>query len=112
MPAYIIGPYNPSVRIMAYLLTPLMLGALILYVSGETYSLMSIPNDRFILRNFFMAGLFTLRVFARILLRGSNIFHISFLMTDLKYEPRFLRLTISRLSQIFRQNDPLCDVWI
>ena len=50
-------------------------------------------------RNFFMAGLFTLRVFARNLLReGSrrrNIFHISFLITDLRYEPRLLRL-ISR----------------
>ena len=55
-----------------------MLCALILYVRGGTYSLTSTPNDRF-LRNFFMAGLFTLRVFARNLLRGSrrrNIFHI------------------------------------
>ena len=42
--------------------------------------LTSTPNYRF-LRNFFMAGLFALRVFARNLLRGSrrrNIFHISF----------------------------------
>ena len=31
-----------------------------LYVSSGTYSLTSTPNDRF-LRNFFMAGLFTLR---------------------------------------------------
>ena len=45
-----------------------------------TYSLTSSPNDRF-LRNFFMTGLFTLRVFARNLLRGSrrrNTFRISF----------------------------------
>ena len=57
-----------------------MLCALILYVSGGTYSLTSTPNDRF-LRNFFMAIWFTLRAFARNLLRGSrrrNIFHISF----------------------------------
>ena len=76
---YIISYYNPSVRITAQLLTSLMLCRLILYVSGGTYSLTSTPNDRF-LRNFFMAGLFTLRVFARTLLRGSrqrNIFHTS-----------------------------------
>ena len=56
-----------------------MLCALILYVNAETYSSTSTSNDIF-LRNFFMAGLFTLRVFARNLLRGSrlwNIFHIS-----------------------------------
>ena len=41
-----------------------MLCALILYMSGETYSLKSTPNDRF-LSNFFMAILFTLRVLAR-----------------------------------------------
>ena len=45
-----------------------------------------------------MAGLLTLIVFARNLLRGNrrrNIFQISFLMTDLGHEPRLLRL-ISR----------------
>ena len=58
----------------------------------------NVDSERHFLRNFFMAGLFTLRVFARNLLRGSrrrNIFHISFLMTDLGYEPMLLRL-ISR----------------
>ena len=91
---YIIGHYNPSVRITAQHLTPLILCALILYVSGGTYSLTSTANDRF-LRNFFMACLFTLRIFVRNLLRGSrrrNIFHISFLMTDLGYESILLRL--------------------
>ena len=56
-----------------------MLCALILYISGGTYSLKSTPNDRF--EKFFMAILFTLRVFARNLLRGNrrrNIFRISF----------------------------------
>ena len=44
-----------------------LLYALILYVSGGTYSLTSTLNDTFFLRNF-LAGLFTLRVFARNLL--------------------------------------------
>ena len=38
---YIIGLYTPSVRITAKLLTPLMLCALILYVSGGTYFFMA-----------------------------------------------------------------------
>ena len=79
---YMIDHYNPSVRIIAQLLTPLMMWALILYVSGGTYSLMSTPNDRFV-RNFYMAGLlFTLTVFPKNLLRanhpGNIFFHISF----------------------------------
>ena len=49
-----IGHYNSS----------LMLCALILYVSGETYSLTSTPNDRF-LSNFLKSGLFILRTFGR-----------------------------------------------
>ena len=44
---YIIVHYNPLVRIMAKLLTPLMMYVLILYVSGGTYSLTSTSNDRF-----------------------------------------------------------------
>ena len=60
---YIIGHYNPLVRITAKLPTPLMLCALISYVSSGINCLTSTPNERF-LRNFFMAGLFTLRVFA------------------------------------------------
>ena len=74
-----------------------MLCALILYVSGGTL-LFNVDSERQILRNFFTARLFTLRVFARNLLREirqRNIFHISFLMTDLGYEPKLLRL-ISR----------------
>ena len=46
MHIYIIGHNNPSVRIID--LTPLMLCVLILYISGETYSLNSISNDRFL----------------------------------------------------------------
>ena len=56
-----------------------MLCALLLCMSGKTYSLTSTSNDRF-LRKFFMTGLFTLRVFARTLPRGSPeeiLFHIS-----------------------------------
>ena len=80
--------------------------ALMLYVSGGTYNLTSTSNDKF-LGNFFMAGLFTLRVLARNLLRGNrrrNIFHISFLTTDLGYEPRLLRL-ISRHIDILDHGD-------
>ena len=49
---YIISRYDSSVKMTAYLLTPLTLCALILYVSGGTYSLTSTPNDR-ILRKIF-----------------------------------------------------------
>ena len=51
-----------------------MLGVLILYISGGT------PNDKFF-EKLLIAILFTLRVFARILLRGNhrrNTFRISF----------------------------------
>ena len=49
-----------------------MLCVLILYISGGTYSLKSIPNDRFF-EKLFMAILFTLHtVFARNLLRGNR----------------------------------------
>ena len=67
----------PLSSITSLRLTPLMLRVLILYMSG--------------LKNFFMSILFTLRVFARNLLRGShrrNIFHISFLIeiSNLEFE--------------------------
>ena len=55
-----------------------MLCVLILYISGGTYSLKSTPNDRF--EKLFTTILFTLRVFARNLLRGNrrrNTFRIS-----------------------------------
>ena len=76
---------NPSVRITTWLLTPLMLCTLILYKSDETYSLTSTPNHRF-LRNFFMAGLLTLKGFARNLSRfklPKKYFHIFVLLSDL-----------------------------
>ena len=52
-----------------------------IYVSGGIYSSKSIPNDRF-LRKFFMAGLFTFRVFAR------NLFYLTnfVLMPNLEYK--------------------------
>ena len=43
--------YNLLVRITTYLLTPLMLCVLILYLAGSTNSLKSFPIDKF-LRNF------------------------------------------------------------
>ena len=48
----VIGHYNPSVRIMTLVLTPLMLCALILYMTGGTYSLKSTPNDKAFHGNF------------------------------------------------------------
>ena len=41
---YIIGHYNPSNRITAKLITPLLLCALIFYMSGGTYNLTSSTN--------------------------------------------------------------------
>ena len=57
-----------------------MMCVLILYISGGTYSSKSTPKDRFF-EKLLMAILFTLRVFARNLLRGNrqtNIFRILF----------------------------------
>ena len=51
---YIIDHYNSSVRITIWLHTALMLCALILYVSGGTYSLKSTLKDR-IFEKLFMA---------------------------------------------------------
>ena len=58
------------------LLTILLLRVLILWMSGGTYSLKSIANDK-VVRNLSCYFLFTLKVFARNLMRGSrrrNIF--------------------------------------
>ena len=77
---HVIGYYNPSIRIMAQLLTPHMFGALILYVSGGTHSFMSIPNDIF-LRNFFVASLLTFRV------KNYNFFPYYVVMPELGYKP-------------------------
>ena len=64
---------------------PFSYHALILYMSGGTYSLKSTPNDRF-LRSFYMTILFTLRVFAWNLLRESCRRNIFILMSDLGFE--------------------------
>ena len=72
--------FEASVRITAELFTTLILSALILYVSGLKF-----------LRNIFMAGLFTLRVFAWNMLRKNRqrkyFFSYSLLMPNLGYEP-------------------------
>ena len=55
---YIIGHYKPSVRIIDLVShTTYDVCVLILYISGETYSLKSDPNDRFF-EKLFMAILF------------------------------------------------------
>ena len=74
--------------LLTLFLTPLILCVLILYISGGTYSLKSIPNDRFFKR-LFGAILFALRVFARNLLRGNrrrNAFRIFVLKSGLGLE--------------------------
>ena len=83
---HIIGHYNPSFQITDQLLKPLMLFALILYVSGGTYSLKSTLNDRF-LRNCFTA----IFIYSQILCQKSgeencqrNAFFV--FMPDLGYE--------------------------
>ena len=81
-----------------------MLCALILYVSGGTYNLTATPNDRF-LRNSFMAGLFTLRAFARNLLRANrqrNIFQAFASNKPTQYilDHRDFQIVISYLNNI------------
>ena len=69
-----------------------MLCVLILYINGGTYSLKSLPNDRSF-KKLFMAILFTLRVFARNLLRGNrrrNKFRILFRCLAWGSTPGFL----------------------
>ena len=80
---YIICHYNTSVRIID------LFSHIILYISVEIYNLKSTPYDRFS-EKLFMAILFTLRVFARNLLRVNcrrNTFRISYLMSSLGLEP-------------------------
>ena len=61
---YIIGHYDPSVRITALLLTPHMLCVLISHLIGD--QLFKVDSERQIfLRNLCAAGLFTRSVFAR-----------------------------------------------
>ena len=72
---------------------PLVQLIIILYVSGRDLQF-NVESERQIFEKLFVAGLFALRAFARNLLRGcrrKNIFHITFLMADLGYEPRLLR---------------------
>ena len=50
---YIIGHCNPSVRIINLVShTTYVVCVIFLYISGAIYSLKSIPNDKFLLRNF------------------------------------------------------------
>ena len=89
---YIIGHYSPLIRTTTQHLTPLMLCALILYMSGGIYNLKSTSNERF-LCNISCQFLFTFRALARNLLReraAKIFFHISFCWRCLtcEFEPR------------------------
>ena len=70
-----------------------MLYALILYVSSWIYSLTSTLNDRFLLRKFWRQFIFTLRDFARNLLRENrrrNTFRFSFWCLAWDSNPGFM----------------------
>ena len=68
---YIIGHYNHLVKITTQLHIPPMLCVLILYMSGRTYNLKSIPNDRY-LRNVSWQIYLLSKFFARNLLKESR----------------------------------------
>ena len=82
---YIIGHYNSlQSELRPSFLTPLMLGALILYMSGGTCSLNTTLNYRF-LRSFFLAILFS---FCRKSAEKKSLkkyFHVFVLMSDLGF---------------------------
>ena len=76
---YIIGHYNPSVRIID--LPPLMLCVSILYISDGTYSLKSTPNDRFFEKLFLAIFIHSQSFCQKSAERGNcrrNTFRISF----------------------------------
>ena len=84
---YIIGHYDPSVWNI-----DLISHIICTYISGGTYSLKSTPKDRF-WRNFFMVGLFTLRVIARNLVKENdrrNTFCILFWCLAWSSNPGFM----------------------
>ena len=84
-----------------------MLCLLTLYMSGGIYSLKSTPNDWF-LEKLFMAILFTLRVFAKNLLRGNrrrNIFSYFVLISNLGFWTEAFRL-ISQQADIYQDFKP------
>ena len=68
---YILGHYNPSVRIIDLFSHTIYVVCVNFIHKCGTYNLKSIPNDRFF-EELFIAILFTLRVFARNLLRGNR----------------------------------------
>ena len=80
-----IGHYNPLVRIIDLVFTPLTLRVLIFYINGGTYSLTPTPNDRFF-EKLFIEILFTLKPAERKSPKKYFFLHIV-LMSDLAFEP-------------------------
>ena len=72
--------------------------ALILYMNGGTYNLTSTQNDDF-LRNLFMAGLFTPRVFERNLLRENSRRYIFFFIFRFDVWPGIRTQALRLISQ-------------
>ena len=69
---YVPDHYNPSVRIMIDLLTPLL--SYVLYFISKWRDLkFKVNTERQIFEEIFIANLFTLRVFATNLLRGNRV---------------------------------------
>ena len=94
----ITGHYNPSVGITAWFLMPLMLCSLILYVSGETYSLTSTPNYSFFFEKLFHGSFYLFQTFCQKSVERKSlknyIFSYFVLMPDLYTNPE---LTLTSL---------------
>ena len=84
--SYIIGYYNPSIRITIWFLTLLMLCVAIFYMSARTCNLMLTPKERFFL-NVFHGNFLYFRFFAWNRLRRTRRRNIFILIPDLAFEP-------------------------
>ena len=76
--AYISRHYNPSVRIMTQVLLPLMLCALILYMSAGTYNVKAISNDSFSRETFHDFIQFLIKLSMDLVVRKPDFFQRAF----------------------------------
>ena len=91
---YIIGHYNPPVKII----DTYVVCVFILYISSETYSLKSAPNNRFF-EKLFLAILFTSQSFCR-----RNNFCILFWCLAWGWNPGFTSHKPTRLQRLYSQS--------
>ena len=84
---HIVGHFNTSMRITAQLLTSFMFCVLILHLSGGTYGLMSMPNNRFSVKlfhgNFIYSELLP-QICSEVNTEEIFFFHILMLITTLQ----------------------------